>query len=38
MRRTTFIAVLLVAVGAALYLTAAPSDPQLTAAVLVGRG
>jgi hypothetical protein len=31
------LAVLLVAIGAAIYLTAAPTDDQLTAAVLVGR-
>jgi hypothetical protein len=31
------LAVLLVATGAALYLTAAPADDQLTALVLVGR-
>jgi hypothetical protein len=32
------VAVALVAAGAVLYLTAAPIDAQLTAAVLVGRG
>jgi len=31
-------AVALVAIGAALYLTAAPTDAQLTASVLVGGG
>lgn len=37
MTRKAFVAVVLIALGAAAYLTAAPSDAQLTASVLVGR-